>query len=453
MTESIAQAIVEGLTNNEEFTRQCLPFLKEEYFGNQSERTLFNISVEYFNKFDRCPSPEVLAISVNEMDLNERVHEECIEVIGRFDDQPKQVEWLLEATEKFCKDRSVYLAIMQSIEIIEGKAKNLNRDAIPTILADALGVSFDTNVGHDYFDDAAARYDLYTQQDSGVPFDLEILNKITGGVGLRNKTLSCVMAHSGGGKSLFMTHVAASALSQGKNVLYITLEMSAAKISERIDANLMDVPINILKTMSKESFMRAVDKIKQKTTGKLVTKEYPTSNAHTGHFKALLEELKTKKKFIPDLIVVDYLNICASQRYKPGATNNSYTIVKGIAEELRALAVQHDVPILTGTQANRSGTNNSDIETTDTSESMGTVHSLDLYLALIPTEELDEMGQIMVKVLKNRYGDLNYYKRFVLGIDRSKMKLFDLESEAQDDIAHEIKPKQDTKAKFNGLKF
>jgi archaellum biogenesis ATPase FlaH len=342
-------------------------------------------------------------------------------------------KWLLEETEKFCKDKAVYNAIMKSIQIIDGGDKEHSQDGIPSILQEALGICFDNNVGHDYLDNSESRFDFYHRVENKMPFDLEMFNKITGG-GLPNKTLNIALAGTGVGKSLFMCHMASGALAQGKNVLYITMEMSEEKIAERIDANMMNVNIGELKDLSRSMFDTRIDKIRNKTEGKLIIKEYPTASAHVGHFKALLNELMLKRNFAPDIVFVDYLNICASSRFKPGAGVNSYTYVKAIAEELRGFAVEFDLPVVSATQTTRGGYANSDVELTDTSESFGLPATADLMFALISTEELEKMGQLMVKQLKNRYNDPGLNKRFMVGIDRGKMRLYDLEESAQKGI-------------------
>jgi archaellum biogenesis ATPase FlaH len=349
-------------------------------------------------------------------------------------DKDTDAQWLEDETEKFCKDKAVYNAIMQSIQIIDGSEKNLSKDALPSILSEALGVGFDSNVGHDYIENAESRYEFYHRLEEKMPFDLDFFNKITEG-GLSNKTLNIALAGTGVGKSLFMCHMAAGAIAQGKNVLYITLEMAEERIAERIDANMMNVAIQDLKDLSKSMFTQRIDKIKNKIEGRLVIKEYPTASAHAGHFKALLSELKLKRTFVPDIIFIDYLNICASSRFRANANANSYTIIKSIAEELRGLAVEFDLPIVSATQTTRSGYANSDVELTDTSESFGLPATADLMFALISTEELEQQGQIMVKQLKNRYSDPTKNKRFMVGVDRSKMRLYDLDTEAQKTIS------------------
>jgi predicted ATP-dependent serine protease len=365
----------------------------------------------------------------------------------------KNTDWLLHETEKFFQKRAVFIAILNSIQIIEGNDTKHTEDAIPSLLQEALAVTFDMQVGHDYLEDSDARYDFYNKKEEGIKFDLDLLNRITGGVGLRKSTLTAIASKTGGGKSLMMCHISAATLMQGKNVLYITMEMSEERIAERIDANLFNTPIQNLRSLDKATFDSRVQRIRDKTQGRLVVKEYPTGSAHAGHFRALIEELKAKKNFIPDLVVIDYLNICSSQRIRNSSNANSYTIIKSIAEEIRAIAQEYKFPILTATQLNRGGIDSSDVEMTDTSESIGLVHSLDLYLALIRTEELDQLNQVLVKQLKNRYGDPNMYKRFVVGLDASRMKFYDVEQSAQKNISDSGKQEEDDAPMFDNSKF
>jgi replicative DNA helicase len=432
----IEELILSTLLFNEEFTRKVSPFLQEEYFSEIHERVILKESLGFLMKYNKPPNKEALCVQLAQRtDLTENGLKAAIELVESFSaDNQTNIEWLTEKTEKFCKEKSVYNAILRSIKIIDGKDKELNQEGIPKILQDALAVSFDTAIGHSYASDAAARYDFYTRKEEKLAFDLEMLNGITKG-GLARKTLTLLAAQSGGGKSLVMSHFAAASLRQGRNVLYITLEMSEERIAERIDANLLGIDIDKLAEMSKEDFVQRINNISKKTRGELVIKEYPTGAAHAGHFRGLLEELKIKRNFKPDMIVVDYLGICASSRMKMGGSVNSYAYIKSIAEELRSLAVEYDVPLISATQVNRNGFDNSDIELTDTSESMGLVHTADLMLALIRTEELDELNQILIKQLKNRYADTAINKRFVLGINRSRMRLYDLEKSAQQAIA------------------
>jgi replicative DNA helicase len=409
--------------------------MKPEYFHDSSDRKLFGYIEEFINKYNSLPTIEAIDIAVqNDRTVNEREYKDINETLTKLDAElDVNNKWLLEETEKFCKDKAVYNAIMQSIKIIDGDDKAHSQDGIPSILQEALSVCFDNNVGHDYLDNSDSRFEFYHRQENKLPFDLDMFNKITGG-GLPNKTLNICLAGTGVGKSLFMCHMASGVLAQGKNVLYITLEMAEERIAERIDANMMNVNIGELKDLSKSMFDNRIDKIRKKTEGKLIVKEYPTASAHVGHFKALLNELQLKRNFRPDIIFVDYLNICASSRFKPGAGVNSYTYVKAIAEELRGFAVEFDLPVVSATQTTRGGYANSDVELTDTSESFGLPATADLMFALISTEELEKMGQLMVKQLKNRYNDPAVNKRFMVGIDRGKMKLYDVEASAQEGI-------------------
>ncbi len=433
--QKIETIILSKLFSDEDYARKVIPFIRAEYFHDTSERKLFNYTREFIEKYNSLPTVEAIEISVqNDRNINENEFKNINEKLTQLDDSLEVNEkWLLEQTEKFCKDKAVYNAIMQSIQIIDGDDKHHTQDGIPSILQEALSVCFDNNVGHDYIDNSDSRYEFYHRDEAKLPFDLEMFNKITNG-GLPNKTLNVALAGTGVGKSLFMCHMAAGVLSQGKNVLYITMEMAEERIAERIDANLMNVNIQDLKDLSKSMFDNRIDKIRQKTEGKLIIKEYPTASAHVGHFKALLNELQLKRNFRPDIIFVDYLNICASSRFKPGAGVNSYTYVKAIAEELRGFAVEFDLPVVSATQTTRGGYANSDVDLTDTSESFGLPATADLMFALISTEELEKMGQLMVKQLKNRYNDPGVNKRFMVGIDRGKMKLYDLEESAQKGI-------------------
>jgi len=391
--------------------------------------------ITFFTEYNKPASLEILAIQLgNRKDLRHEQLNQIESYINELTYKTDNNDWLYKHTEKFCKDRAVYNAIISSIEIIDGKDKNRTQDAIPSLLSDALAVSFDNAIGHDYLEDFAERYDFYHRQEEKLEFDLDLLNKITKG-GLSRKTLNVILAGTGVGKSLFMCHYAASSLMQGKNVLYITLEMAEERIAERIDANLLNMTMDELGKVDKDAYESRVSKLIKKTAGKLIVKEYPTASAHAGHFKALLEELKMKRNFKPDLIVIDYLNICASSRIKHGSGVNSYTYVKSIAEELRGLGVEYNVPVLSATQTTRGGYDNTDVDLTDTSESFGLPATVDFMFALISTEELENLNQIMVKQLKNRYNDPSYYKRFVIGVDRSRMKLYDVEDTAQKNIA------------------
>lgn len=430
----IEQKIITNLVHNEEFTRKVAPFVSPVYFQERLEKIVVQEILSFFSKYNKLPTQDILKIELgNRKDITDKELEESHRVVDVLHPDRTDIEWLLQKTEKFCKDRAVYNAILQGIKIIEGKDDKLTQEAIPKILADALAVSFDQHVGHDYIANADERYDFYHRVEEKLPFDLDLMNKITAG-GLSKKSLNVCLAGTGAGKSLFMCHVAASALMQGRNVLYITLEMAEERIAERIDANLMNLSMDELKVIDHSVFVNRVQKISDKTQGKLIIKEYPTASAHSGHFRALIEELKTKREFQPDLLVIDYLNICGSARMKMGAAVNSYTFIKSIAEELRGLAVEYNVPLLTATQTTRSGYDNSDVGLTDTSESFGLPATADLMFALIRSEELDELNQIMVKQLKNRYADPSKYKRFVIGVDRDKMKLYDVEESAQKDI-------------------
>ena len=431
----IEQQILTHLIHNEHYCRKVIPFLKREYFGDRKESVIIQEIVEFFNKYNKPLTPEILAIEVsNAKGVTDKEVGDIGEYIKTLENSPVNEDWLMESTEKFCKDRAVYLAIMNSIKIFEGKDPTMGQDAIPHLLSDALAVSFDSHVGHDYLDDFADRYDFYHRVEEKIPFDLDMFNKITKG-GLSRKTLNIALAGTGVGKSLFMCHVAAGALTAGRNVLYITMEMSEERIAERIDANLLNLTMDELKVVDKDIFESRIDKLKKKTQGKLIVKEYPTASAHAGHFRALLEELKLKREFTPDIVFIDYLNICSSQRMKAGANVNSYTFVKAIAEELRGLAVEYNVPIVSATQTTRSGYANSDPGLEDTSESFGLPATADFMFALVSSEELENLNQIIVKQLKNRYNDPNYYKRFVVGIDRAKMKLYDVEASAQEGLA------------------
>lgn len=431
----IEQQILTNLIHDEHYCRKVIPFLKREYFGDRKESVIMTEIVEFFNKYNKPATPEILAIEIsNAKGITDKEVADVGEYLQSLVKTPVNEDWLLESTEKFCKDRAVYLAIMSSIKIFEGKDPQHSQDAIPHLLSDALAVSFDSHVGHDYLDDFAERYEFYHRVEEKIPFDLDMFNKITKG-GLSRKTLNIALAGTGVGKSLFMCHVAAGALQAGNNALYITMEMSEERIAERIDANLLNLTMDELKVVDKDIYESRIEKLKKKTQGKLIVKEYPTASAHAGHFRALLEELKLKREFVPDIVFIDYLNICSSQRMKAGANVNSYTFVKAIAEELRGLAVEYNVPIVSATQTTRSGFANSDPGLEDTSESFGLPATADFMFALVSSEELENLNQIIVKQLKNRYNDPNYYKRFVVGIDRSKMKLYDVEASAQEGLA------------------
>jgi len=429
--------ILKNLIYNEDFARKILPFIKIEYFTDSTEKIIFEEIDSHIHEYKHLPTYESLVINFTESKkLSEEQVSDSIQLIREIHadkDEPTDVDWLINQTEKFCQDRALYNAIMKSVKILDDKTKKEDKGSIPKLLSDALGVSFDASVGHDYIDDADNRYDFYHKHETKIPFDLDLFNKITKG-GLPKKTLNIALAGTGVGKSLFMCHVAGSCLSQGLNVLYITMEMAEERIAERIDANLLNIDIADLNSISKQDYDRKFSALKVKTQGKLIIKEYPTAAASALHFRALLNELQLKKSFQPDIIFIDYLNICASARIKPGANVNSYSYIKAIAEELRGLAVEFDVPILSATQTTRSGFTSSDPGLEDTSESFGLPATADFMFALISTEELQQLNQLMIKQLKNRYNDPAYYKRFVVGIDKAKMKLYDVEQGAQDDL-------------------
>jgi replicative DNA helicase len=427
----IEQKILSNLIFDENYCRKVIPFIKKEYFADRKEVILADEIVSFFTKYNKPASKEILQIEVsNRKDLNDKELAELGDFIGTLSQEPVNEDWMLEHTEKFCKDRAIYNGVLSAIRIIDGNDKQHTQDAIPSILSDALAVSFDNHIGHDYLDDHNERYDFYHRVEEKIPFDLDMFNKITKG-GLSKKTLNIALAGTGVGKSLFMCHVGAGCLVQGKNVLYITMEMAEERIAERIDANLLNLTMDELKVIDRDIYESRIAKITSKTKGKLIVKEYPTAGAHSGHFRALLEELKLKREFKPDIIFIDYLNICASQRMKQGGSINSYTYIKSIAEELRGLAVEYNVPIVSATQTTRSGFTNSDPGLEDTSESFGLPATADFMFALVSNEELEGLNQIIVKQLKNRYNDPGFYKRFVVGIDRAKMKLYDVEASAQ----------------------
>jgi len=432
--EKIEFLILRNLIYNEEYARKVIPFIKDDYFEDQKQKIIFQEISSFIQQYNKLATKEILSIEVEKRsDINDTLFAEIVDIISSFEDEVGDLDWLIDSTEKWCRDRAIYLALMESIQLADGKDESKGRDAIPTILSDALSVSFDTNVGHDYLSDYEERYESYHRKEDKIPFDLEYFDKITKG-GLPNKTLNIALAGTGVGKSLFMCHVASSVLLQGKNVLYITLEMAEEKIAERIDANLLNIAIQDITDLPKPMFETKVTKLSEKTQGTLIIKEYPTASAHSGHFKSLLNELALKKSFRPDIIFIDYLNICASSRYRGNANVNSYSYIKAIAEELRGLAVEANLPIVSATQTTRSGFASSDVDLTDTSESFGLPATADLMFALISTEELETLNQIMVKQLKNRYNDPTMNKRFVVGIDRAKMRLYDCEQSAQEDI-------------------
>ena len=425
--------VLKNLVYNEKYCRKVLPFIKPEYFETHEERVVFEEINKYVQQYQAQPPLNAIAIECERRtDLSQDGFQNILDLLKTFTEDKVDYDWLVDTSEKWCKDRAVYLSLLESIKIADGKDKTKSRDAIPSILSEALGVCFDEHVGHDYIDDFESRYDFYHRKEEKIPFDLEFFNKITKG-GLPSKTLNIALAGTGVGKSLFMCHVGAAALLQGKNVLYITLEMAEERIAERIDANLLNINIQQLVDLPKQMYETKIVKLAQKTVGKLIIKEYPTASAHAGHFKSLLNELALKKGFKPDIIFIDYLNICSSSRYK-GTIVNSYTFVKAIAEELRGLAVEFNVPIVSATQTTRSGYSSTDVDLTDTSESFGLPATADLMFALISTEELEQLNQILVKQLKNRYNDPTMNKRFIIGIDRAKMRLYDVDQSAQTDL-------------------
>ena len=446
----IEKTIISNLVFNDEYTRKCIPFLKDDYFSNIIEKKLFVIIAAYHEKYNLCPSQDALTIELsNTGGLSDDQASEAETYIKDLSpSEEKDTEWVVDSTEKFCQEKAVYNAIMNGIQILDGKGEQ-DTGVLPQMLSDALSVSFDNHIGHDFIEDSEARFDFYQKKEVKIPFDIDYLNRVTQG-GLSRKTLNIALAGTGVGKSLFMCHCAASNLTQGLNVLYITLEMAEERIAERIDANLLNIPIDELKMLPKDAYEKKMSRVSSKTTGKLIIKEYPTAGAHSGHFRHLLQELKIKKQFLPDIIYIDYLNICMSSRVK-GASANSYTIVKSIAEELRGLAVEFNVPIVSATQVTRAGFTSSDIGLEDTSESFGLPATADCMFAMISTEELEDLAQILFKQLKNRYADPNYNRRFVVGVDRSKMKLYDVEQNAQDDLVEDNGPVFDNTAAGKGL--
>ena len=457
--DKIEVLILRNLLYNEEYLRKVIPFIKPDYFEDPNQKVVYEEISNYVNQYNSLSTKEVLCIEAEKRtDINDTSFKEVTKLISYLEDEPTDYDWLIDTTEKWCRDRAIYLALMESIALADGSDEQKGRDAIPGILSDALAVSFDSNIGHDYLNDYEERFKFYTQKEDRIPFDLEYFNRITQG-GLVNKSLNVALAGTGVGKSLFMCHVASSVLLQGSNVLYITLEMAEEKIAERIDANLLNVPIQEISKLPKVMFENKVTSLANKTQGTLIIKEYPTASAHSGHFKALLNELALKKSFRPDIIFIDYLNICASSRYRSNGNVNSYSYIKSVAEELRGLAVEANVPIVSATQTTRSGYGSSDVDITDTSESFGLPATADLMFALISSDELEGLGQIMVKQLKNRYNDVNFFKRFVIGIDRAKMRLYDCEQSAQEDILdkgeeEEYSYEESTiKKSFEGFKF
>ena len=452
--ERIETTILRNLLFTEQYYRKVVPFLKPDYFQEYHEKIIFEEIADFASKYDKIPTQEVLAINLqNRNDLTDDTYQNSLSTVSELSDEWVDYDWLCDATEKWCKDRAIYLALMSSIKIADGGDPKISRDAIPSILQEALAVSFDEHIGHDYIEQASDRYDFYHRKEEKVPFDLDKFNFITKG-GLSNKTLNVALAGTGVGKSLFMCHAAAAALTENYNVLYITCEMAEEKIAERIDANLLNVAVKDITELPEVLFTSKVQEIARKTRGKLIIKEYPTASAHAGHFKALLSDLSLKKDFKPDIIFVDYLNICASARYK-GAVVNSYTYVKAIAEELRGLAVEANLPIVSATQTTRSGFGNSDPDLTDTSESFGLPATADFMFALISTEELEQQGRLMVKQLKNRYSDIATSRKFMVGIDRSKMKLYDVAEDASeisidnDDVGDQLSQFADTQNRLS----
>ena len=455
--------ILSNLVFNEKYTRKVIPFIRSEYFQSRTNKIIFLEVSEYLGQYEVMPSLNAIGIECQERtDLTDTDLSEIHEVLNELSDDTTDYDWLVDTTEKWCQERAIYLSLMESVKIADGQDTKRDKGAIPSILSEALGVSFDQNIGHDYMTNAEERFDFYHRKEDKIPFDLEFFNKITKG-GLTNKSLNVALAGTGVGKSLFMCHVAAATLLQGKNVLYITCEMAEEKIAERIDANLLNVPIQKLVDMPRSMFQNKIKNLGKKTQGRLIIKEYPTASAHVGHFRSLISDLSLKKSFRPDIIFVDYLNICASERYRQGGTINSYSYIKSIAEELRGLAVEAEVPIVSATQTTRSGYGSSDVDLTDTSESFGLPATADLMFALISTEELEGMNQIMVKQLKNRYNDPTMNKRFCVGIDRAKMKLYDVEESAQEDLIDsgqgtpeqqiDLVQKFTTKKTFQDLKY
>ena len=457
--EQIEFLILKNLLHNEKYLRKSLPFIKAEYFQDSNQKIVFEEISTFVGEYNNIPTKEILTIEIEKRnDINEDSFKGVTHLVGCLDDSPVDFEWLVDTTEKWCRDRAIYLALLDSIAIADGKDEKKNPEAIPSILSDALAVSFDNHIGHDYLQDYEERFKFYHQKESRIQFDLEYFNKITKG-GLPNKTLNIALAGTGVGKSLFMCHMAAASLMDGHNVLYITMEMAEEKIAERIDANLLNVGIQDITDLPRPMFESKVDSIAKKTQGSLIIKEYPTASAHSGHFKSLLNELALKKSFKPDIIFVDYLNICASSRYRANSNVNSYSYIKAIAEELRGLAVESNLPIVSATQTTRAGFGSSDVELTDTSESFGLPATADLMFALISTEELEGLNQILVKQLKNRYNDPTMNKRFVVGIDRAKMRLYDCEQSAQEELVDNVKEEEydneekKPKKSFAGFKF
>jgi replicative DNA helicase len=455
----LEKTILSNLILNDDYSRKVFPYIKEDYFEENSIKKIFSTYAQYVEKYKESPSLEALKISLDKRkDLNEQSYKDVMEAVDDLKiDENTNSDWLVEETEKFCQDRDLYNSIRRSIMILDGQDKEFDKGSIPKLLSDSLGISFDTSVGHDFLEDFEDRFEYYHRKEERLPFDVELLNKITKG-GLPRKSMTVLLATTGGGKSLCKCHVAASSLMYGKNVLYITMELAEEEVARRIDANIMDITLDEVKELPLKTFQARMGRYKSKTTGKLVIKEYPTGSAHAGHFRHLLNELRMKKNFVPDVVLVDYLNICASSRVRGAAAANSYTLVKSIAEEIRGLAMEFNCAIITSSQFNRSGYDNSDVDLTNTSESMGITHTADAIFGLITNEDLESRGQLMIKQLKNRWGDLSYYRRFVVGIDRSRMKLYNLEDGAQDNIQSEasktVNKKEDEDAPaFDKTKF
>ena len=443
--ERIERTVLSNLIHNEEYTRRVLPFIKEDYFSDRLEKILFTEIYKFVNKYNALPSKEALSIEMNgSTSINEDEYKKVTDIISTLNKEPVNIDWLRDTTEKFCKDRAIHNAILGGIQIIDGKDKERTPEYLPEMLSNALSVSFDQKVGHDYLIETKDRFDFYKKKEERLQLDLEFFNKITRG-GIPSKTLNICLAGTGVGKTMFMTHLASSVLLQGKNVLYITMEMAEERIAERIDANLLNVGMSDLEELPYSMYETKINKLQSKTTGKLIIKEYPTASAHTGHFRALVKELALKKSFKPDIVFVDYLNICASARFKAGANVNSYTYIKAIAEELRGMAVENDIPIFSATQTTRGGFVSSDVGLEDTSESFGLPATADFMFALISSEELDDKNQIMVKQLKNRYNDPTVNRKFILGVDRSKMRFYDVEQTAQTDLVDSGQPTTERK--------
>ena len=449
----IENTIINGLFFKEEYTRKVLPFIKEEYFGNRVEQLLFGEVFKFVEKYNNLPTKDAILIELNSRrDINEEELQHLKDYVVAVEDTEADDQWLLETTEKFCKDRAVHNAVLSGIKILDGKDKKQTPEAIPHILSDALAVSFDKSVGHDYIEDAEARFKFYHTKEKRYQFDLDYMNRITKG-GVPSKTLNIALAGTGVGKSLFMCHVASSYLLQGLNVLYITLEMAEERIAERIDANLLDVTMEDLHDMPKQLYDGKIKKLREKTQGQLIVKEYPTASAHAGHFKSLINELALKKSFRPDVIFIDYLNICASSRFK-GGNISSYFYIKAIAEELRGLAVEHNVPIFSATQTTRTGFVSTDIGLEDTSESFGLPATADFMFALMSNEELEALGQMKVKQLKNRYNDPSVNRAFIIGVDRAKMRLYDVQQSSQNIVdSNQVDEKEDAYNKFSDFKL